>query len=150
MSSGRFASLTGDLLVRKGEAGVSSLLPSPAVRSFTRVPESPVAALVLRGAQRSSSAPLAGSTRGEPICVIASKPMRCSSGDGSPHASKSHRVMVTLTGGEYETLGLIGVKKGFTRHQLVRKAVDEYLVLLVEEYGGACQCIYTGCSCRGA
>jgi hypothetical protein len=55
--------------------------------------------------------------------------------------------MVTVTAGEFETLGLIGVKKNVSRHQLLRNALDEYLALLVDEYSQACQCIYSGCSC---
>jgi hypothetical protein len=72
------------------------------------------------------------------------------SGGGQPPtgtSDKGRRLMVTVTPGEYETLGLIGVKKNVSRHQLLRNALDEYLALLVDEYSEACQCIYTGCSC---
>jgi hypothetical protein len=55
--------------------------------------------------------------------------------------------MVSVTPGEFETLGIIAVKKSITRHQLVRNALNEYLALVVEEFGEGCQCIYTGCSC---
>lgn len=69
-------------------------------------------------------------------------------GDPPPTVTvKPRRLMVTLSPGEYETLGLIGVKKSATRHQLCRNALDEYLALLVEEYGGDCECIYAGSSC---
>jgi hypothetical protein len=60
---------------------------------------------------------------------------------------KPRQLSVSVTPGEYETLGLIAVKKSVTRHQLVRNALDEYLALLVDEFGEGCQCIYTGCSC---
>jgi hypothetical protein len=63
---------------------------------------------------------------------------------------KPRRLMVSVTPGEFETLGIIAVKKNVTRHQLVRNALNEYLALLVEEFGEGCQCIYTGCSCGKA
>ena len=53
----------------------------------------------------------------------------------SDHPDKPRRLMVTLTPEEYEMLGIIGVKKDVTRHQLLRIAFDEYLVQLVEEFG---------------
>ena len=53
----------------------------------------------------------------------------------SDHPDKPRRLMVSLSSNEHETLGLIAVKKGVTRHQLLRNALDEYLALLVEEYG---------------
>jgi hypothetical protein len=55
--------------------------------------------------------------------------------------------MVALSPTEFETLGHMSVKKGTTRHQLLRDALDEYMALLGEEYGEDCQCIYTGCTC---
>jgi hypothetical protein len=67
--------------------------------------------------------------------------------DPPPPTDKGRRLTVTVTPSEYETLGIIGVKKDVSRHQLLRNALDEYLALLVEEYSEACQCIYTGCSC---
>ncbi|HXJ00050.1 MAG TPA: hypothetical protein VNH44_02430, partial [Micropepsaceae bacterium] len=73
-------------------------------------------------------------------------------GDPPPPApsDKPRRLMVSLTPGEYETLGIIGVKKNTTRHQLLRNALDEYLALLVEEFSGDCQCIYSGGSCSNS
>jgi hypothetical protein len=71
------------------------------------------------------------------------------SGDPPPPAGeKTRRLMVSLTPSEYETLGIIGVKKALSRHQLLRGAVDEYLALLVEEYSGDCACIHSSCTCR--
>jgi hypothetical protein len=65
----------------------------------------------------------------------------------SDHPDKPRRLMVTLTPEEYEMLGIIGVKKDVTRHQLLRIAFDEYLLQLVEEYGENCVCIANGGSC---
>ena len=65
----------------------------------------------------------------------------------SDHPDKPRRLMVSLSTEEYEMLGLIGVKKNATRHQLLRIAFDEYLLQLVEEFGEECQCIANGGSC---
>jgi hypothetical protein len=59
---------------------------------------------------------------------------------------KQHRIMIVLTEEEHETLGILAVKKGFTRHQVLRKALDGYLEWLVDEYGTKCRCISSTCS----
>jgi len=59
---------------------------------------------------------------------------------------KQHRIMIVLTEEEHETLGILAVKKGFTRHQVLRKALDGYLEWLVDEYGTRCRCISSNCS----
>jgi hypothetical protein len=59
---------------------------------------------------------------------------------------KQHRIMIVLTEEEHETLGILAVKKGFTRHQVLRKALDGYLEWLVDEYGTRCRCISSTCS----
>jgi hypothetical protein len=64
------------------------------------------------------------------------------------HPDKPRRLMVSLTAEEYEMLGIIGVKKNATRHQLLRIAFDEYLLQLVEEFGERCVCIANGGSCE--
>ena len=65
----------------------------------------------------------------------------------SDHPDKPRRLMVSLSAEEYQMLGLIGVKKNATRHQLLRIAFDEYLLQLVEEFGEGCHCIANGGSC---
>ncbi|HEY4266286.1 MAG TPA: hypothetical protein VGM72_13280 [Micropepsaceae bacterium] len=75
-------------------------------------------------------------------------PRAAPAGDPPPgQPGKTRRLTVSVSPSEYETLGLVAVKKNVTRHQLVRSALDEYLALLVDEYGEGCRCIYTGCSC---
>jgi hypothetical protein len=60
-----------------------------------------------------------------------------------PDGPKPHKMMVTLTASEYEKLGIAAVKKGLTRHQIVRYALDLHLDRLKREYGG-CGCMAMG------
>jgi hypothetical protein len=53
---------------------------------------------------------------------------------------------VLLTAAEYEKLGIAAVKKGLTRHQIVRTALDLHLERLQHEYAG-CACMVTGGPC---
>ncbi len=57
-----------------------------------------------------------------------------------PPPDKPHRMMVTLSAAEFEKLGIAAVKKGLTRHQIVRAALDAHLERLKREYGG-CGCM---------
>jgi len=154
MSGGKFASLTANLLVRKGDARPSTILPLAAYPAFVH--------RETEGASDDDSDDSAAS-RG---VVLAMASVRVESGfvqevrepvaktargrsaaPPRPPGDKPRRLMVTLTPMEHETLGLVGVKKRLTRHQLLRNAVDEYLALLVEEYDGDCRCIQAGCAC---
>ncbi|MEI9886185.1 MAG: hypothetical protein WDN08_06715 [Rhizomicrobium sp.] len=54
--------------------------------------------------------------------------------------------MVTLSPVEFEKLGIAAVKKGLTRHQIVRAALDAHLDRLKREYGG-CGCMAMGGGC---
>lgn len=59
------------------------------------------------------------------------------------------RISVALSAEEHETLGIVAVKRGLTRHQVVRNALDAHLAELAREYRTQCSCIATGCSCSG-
>lgn len=148
MSGGKFASLTSGLLVRKGEARPSPIAPDAFFenahdrlelewpRSRGEAAQPPKAS----GAQPPAHVPTPG----------VAAPTREIALHNSDHPDKPRRLMVSLTPDEYEMLGIVGVKRGVTRHQLLRTAFDEYLLQLVEEYGEACNCIATGCSCEPA
>ena len=169
MSGGKFASLTSGLLVRKGEAApspiVSGAIASGSARSFVHAservdpsaslhPREPGHAPSWREAPQRASAPERGSApewhepppRIEAPERVFARPTR-EIALHSDHPDKPRRLMVTLTAEEYEMLGIIGVKKDVTRHQLLRIAFDEYLLQLVEEYGESCVCIANGGSC---
>jgi hypothetical protein len=156
MSGGKFASLTSNLLVRKGEAApspiVSGAIASGAARPFVHASERVDAPVAVQGhspgwregTQRASAPDWQDSPPhiDAPERVFA-RPAR-EIALHSDHPDKPRRLMVTLSAGEYEMLGIIGVKKDVTRHQLLRIAFDEYLLQLVEEYGETCHCIANG------
>ena len=163
MSSAKFASLTSGLLVRKGEAAPSPILSGPIASALTRPfvhaseradapisahPREPAHAPTWRDGPQFASAP---DWHDPPPHIEAERVFARPAREialHSDHPDKPRRLMVTLTAEEYEMLGIIGVKRDVTRHQLLRIAFDEYLVQLVEEYGEACHCIANGGSCE--
>ena len=113
MSNPRFAPITSSLLARKGDATPSGAKPAlfwP--RAGLSAPPLPV----VEDARPASLPPV------------------------PPDPAKPHRMMVTLSAGEFEKLGIAAVKKGVTRHQIVRSALDLHLERLKREYGG-CGCM---------
>jgi hypothetical protein len=60
---------------------------------------------------------------------------------------KPHKMMITLTPAEFERLGIAAVKKGVTRHQIIRHALDLHMAELTQEYG-SCGCMANGGSCN--
>jgi hypothetical protein len=159
MSGGKFASLTSNLLVRKGEAGPSAIVSGPiasgSARSFVHASERVEAPVSVQGhspgwregPQRAPApdwhAPPPSIDAPERVFARPAREIALH----SDHPDKPRRLMVTLTAEEYEMLGIIGVKKDVTRHQLLRIAFDEYLLQLVEEYGEKCVCVANGGSC---
>ena len=118
MSQTKFTPVTSRLLARKGDAVPSMVAGKPS--------------LISRLAERKASA--------------ASKVTANDSAQSGPPA-KPHKMTVTLSAAEYEKLGIAAVKKGVTRHQLVRAALDLHLERLRQEYAG-CACMAGG-SCDG-
>jgi hypothetical protein len=59
---------------------------------------------------------------------------------------RAHRIVVTLCDAEHQALGIAAVKKGVTRHQIVRDALNRHLTQLARDYG-ACACIGLGQPC---
>ena len=161
MSGGKFASLTANLLVRKGDARPSTVLPLAAYPAFVhREPQQamPEGAADEASSQRGVVLAMSSVFTAENSEVLppetSQEPKRPRLRSAAPPpppprepGEKPRRLMVVLTPMEHETLGLVAVKKSLTRHQLLRNAVDEYLALLVEEYDGDCRCIQTGWVC---
>ena len=137
MSHSKFAPITSSLLVRKGEASPSPVVPT--LRPVSWISET----------ARKSAAESA-----EPRFVY--KPEETSAdvshSEGKPDVCQSNekprRIVLNLTAHEYETLGLVAVKKGSSRHQLAQEAMDAYFEWLVSEFGEACTCIAGGALCR--
>ena len=121
MSQTKFTPITSRLLARKGDA----------VPSMVAAKTSIISRLAERKAQSASAAN--GLDSAQP---------------GPPGIAKPHRMTVVLSAAEYEKLGIAAVKKGVTRHQLVRTALDLHLERLRQEYAG-CACMAAGGSCDG-
>jgi len=142
----KFGRLTADLLVRKGDAE-----PSDIRRVRKRKSEAAPLSLVTPSADRQSVDEAAYQTADVTTVPDENGELLLPYGvfehtiaQGSP--KKQHRIMLVLTEEEHETLGILAVKKGFTRHQVLRKALDGYLEWLVDEYGTGCRCISSTCS----
>ena len=120
MSNPRFASLTADLFARKGDAMPSVAAAKPSL-FWQRVadPPPPIAAPKPAHVPKSEAPP--------PL----------------PPGEKPHRMMVTLSQAEFERIGIAAVKKGLTRQQVLRAALDAHLDRLKREYGG-CGCMAMG------
>lgn len=115
MSSSPFAPITSNLLARKGDAVPSAVAAKPSL-FWTRETQAPP----------------------PPPVAVRDVPR-----PPPPESGKPHRMMVTLTPTEFERLGIAAVKKGLTRHQIVRAALDAHLDRLKREYGG-CGCMAIG------
>jgi hypothetical protein len=147
----KFGRLTADLLVRKGDAE-----PSDIRRLRKRKNEAPPLNLVPPPTEAAEPIP-ADPPPAYQTADVTSVPGESSDlllpygvfehtiTQGAPK-KQQHRIMIVLTEEEHETLGILAVKKGFTRHQVLRKALDGYLEWLVDEYGTRCRCLSTACS----
>ena len=51
------------------------------------------------------------------------------------------RIVLSLSPTEHEKLGIAAVKKGLSRNQLVRAALESYLDALMQEYRASCACL---------
>lgn len=115
MSQPRFTPITSSLLARKGDAVPSAASPKPS----------------LFWAQ------------GEVPPFAPEQPQPDAGQAPSVAVAKPRRMMVTLSAPEFEKLGIAAVKKGVTRHQLMRAALDLYLERLKCEFS-ECDCMTGG------
>jgi hypothetical protein len=159
MSAQKFASITADLLARKGDASPSGIArPSKATLAWDTqriVPEmvrfSPMHATLAQSVARPPAevkVPTHEDERGSDDAPPAGF------ADHVPAtADKRHRISLALTTDEHERLGIVAVKRGMTRHQLMRHALDDYFQKLASEYRTQCACVSgragcrTGCDC---
>lgn len=132
MSGGNFASLTAGLLVRKGEAK-----PSPMITSET-----------FPFAQRVARAPVDTPMAGEPTSQNERREL-LGAAAAADLPALPRRMVLQLSAKEYETLGLVAVKKGTTPQHLLRKALHQLVAEYVEQCNGSCQCIRSGCEQTG-
>jgi hypothetical protein len=143
MDESKFGRLTADMLVRKGDAEPSDIRrarkskkDAPPLNLVAPAPAEPLPAY-----QTADQTVVPGD---DSDLLLPYGVFEHTVGQAAP--KKQHRIMIVLTEEEHETLGILAVKKGFTRHQVLRKALDGYLEWLVDEYGTKCRCISSTCS----
>jgi hypothetical protein len=134
MDDSKYAPVTADLLVRKGDAAPSTVSTKNS-----------------NGASRRRSKPKQDALALTHSNVVAMNGFRVPEGIFDKTATqqapkKPHKIMIALSDEQHETLGLIAAKKGFTRHQVVRNALEGYFEWLADEFGSTCRCISTTCS----
>ena len=112
MSSAKFASITASLLARKGEAQPWNNLGNSLRNSM--------------GTQEAEKVPLAWRA---PLAVAAPPP--------SPPA-KDKSCAVRMSAHDYERLGILAVKSGVSRQQLLKDALAQFLAGKARDYGCAC------------
>ena len=110
MSSTKFASITANLLARKGEAEPSVVVPVTAPVRPTLVPRDD-----------------------QPF---ASEPQR--------PVEKLRRIVISISQAELERLDIAAIKKGASRHDIVRGALSDYFRKLAAELPRACACMEGG------
>jgi hypothetical protein len=134
----KFAPITANLLVRKGEAAPS--LASKRIFDWTR---EPVAPSVQEEPEEWPD---------EPVVEPPPYPEHTCSAEtvDVPDGRRSRRLVLSLTVAEFERLGIAAAKKGMTRHELVQDTMQIYLQQLARELHGTCACLSRGddASCR--
>ncbi len=60
------------------------------------------------------------------------------------NADKLRRIVVSITQEELERLGIAAIKKGTSRHDIVRSALDDYFRKLSAEFPHPCACMEGG------
>src|ERR1700760_4526646 len=169
MSTPHFAPITSSLLARKGDAAPSAIAgrptmfwrredDTPSVQPFVSESLPRVAAASNEEPEPASDAPrpfvVTPLPEGPPRQVVPKPEARrviaaVPTPEVVPHTpvpapdGKLHKIMVALTPVEFEKLGIAAVKKGVTRHHIVRTALDMHLDRLKREYGGG------GCLAKG-
>jgi len=122
MSSGKFASVTASLLARKGEGqpwmqgGGQGGMQGPAAEPLRMPP-----------AWRNEAC---SEVRAE-LCVAPAAPP-----PSPPAKDKSCAVRMSLH--DFERLGILAVKTGVTRQQLLKDALAQFLAARAQDFGCAC------------
>jgi hypothetical protein len=131
MSSPKFAAMTANLLVRKGEAA-----PSPLNGSTFRTPERPFAVPAEpRSAPAAQRAPA-------PWSVPAIETVFAPPPPADP--ARPRKIIVALSPAQHEILAIAAVKTGKTRPQMMRDALATYLTNLARDVGEGCACLAHG------
>lgn len=139
MSYGKFAPITGTLLARKGDAAPSlaikrtfgwateQLHARDISRDLREIPREPV---------REIPAHTPPDSAHHEVHEPASRPLHA--------VDKPRRIVVGFNAAEFERLGIAAVKKGVSRHDLVRDTMNEFLQRLAVELNSRCACLNAG------
>jgi hypothetical protein len=124
VTSAKFAAITASLLARKGDAAPSVVVP---------VMAPPRPALVPRDDRPAPPE----------LPPFPSEPRQ------PDNAGKLRRIRVSITQEELARLGIAAIKKGTSRHDIVRGALDDYFRRLSAEFPQPCACMEGGSCCSG-
>ena len=132
MSHAKFAPMTASLLARKGEAA-----------PWTNPVHRPAAwAADVVDTHEFAPAPPQPALHAH---VPVNRPAHAAP---PPSGAKMHKYALHMSETDYERLGLIAVKSGSTRQQLMQQALADFLAIKARAYGGQCACLEscdTGC-----
>jgi len=124
VSSAKFEALSASLLARKGDAAPSFVVP---------VMAPPRPALVPRDDRPAPPK----------LPPFPSEPRQ------PDNADKLRRIVFCITHEDLERLCIVAIKKGATRHDIVRGALHDYFRKLSAEFPHPCACMEVGSCCSG-
>lgn len=152
--SRKFASITGNLLMRKGEAGPSSgmqlrdPLPQHAIRQQEQRPQEGR----YERAPQPAPAQVVASSRPSPIVAKPEAP-KVTSSKSAPSSSASaaarHRIALRLNDDQFRRLGIAAARTHLTAQEFLTNALDAYVAALSETELAGCRCLDVGGSCGG-
>jgi hypothetical protein len=150
--SRKFASITGNLLMRKGEAGPSSgmqlrdPLPQHALRQQEPRPQE----------SRHDRAPLTpvevAVPRPSPIVAKPEAPQPASAKPAARPAADAaarHRIALRLNDDQFRRLGIAAARMHLTMQEFLAQALDARVAALAETDLAGCRCLDVGGSCAG-
>lgn len=117
-SGGKFASITANLLARKGEA-----------RPWAALNDDLAAAPPPPAVQPSFAAPLPPPTPVRPAVAAPPPP---------PIEHKDKSCAIRMSAHDFERLGILAVKQGVPRQQILKQALSDFLAARAAQYGCAC------------
>ncbi|KAB7742284.1 hypothetical protein F2P47_03200 [Parvibaculum sedimenti] len=152
--SRKFASITGSLLMRKGEAGPSSgmqlrdPLPQHALRQQEQRPQEN---WYERASQPAPDAPEVAPQRVSPLVAKseAAKPQPAAKpkAHSSAESAARHRIALRLTDDQFRRLGIAAARTHLTMQEFMAEALDARVTTLAETELAGCRCLHVGGSC---
>jgi hypothetical protein len=138
VNDSKFAPMTASLITRKGFAA-PSLVAGPAAAMLW---ENTTWSTAGRSGPPDHRPGVPVERAEAPFAKPPSEPARNTPAEAAAAPEKPRRIMVLVTASEIERLGIAAIKKGKTRHEIVREALDDYLVRLARELTEPCSCLY--------